>query len=158
MAKIEGLERLKKRFDRLPANVFDEVGKAIETGANEIADMQKRLAPVRTGALRDSIAVSLDGKPPRYAAFRPKKGRNAVAPEAGVTAVITAGNPEVRYAHLVEFGTAPHVVGGKFKGAEHPGARAEPFFYPAYRVLKRRVRGRISRAFSKGVKKAQSGG
>jgi HK97 gp10 family phage protein len=158
MATIEGLERLKKRFDRLPAEVFDQVGKAIETGADEIADMQKRLAPIRTGALRDSIAVSLDGKPPRYAAFRPQKGGKSVASETGMMAVITAGNTKVRYAHLVEFGTAPHVVGGEFKGAEHPGARAEPFFYPAYRALKRRVRGRISRAFSKAVKQARAGG
>jgi HK97 gp10 family phage protein len=165
MAKIEGLERLKKRFDRLPGAVFDEVGNAIVQSADEIVQMQKRLAPTSTsghhgnppGALRDSIVASLNGNPPKYATFRPsgRDGRNRPR-ETGIVATITAGDTKVRYARLVEFGTAPHAQPKNPRvGYHHPGAKAEPFFYPAYRALKKRAKGRISRAFGKGIKKSK---
>jgi HK97 gp10 family phage protein len=161
MAKIEGLDRLKKRFERLPAAVFDEVGKAIEQSADEIVQMQKRLAPKKTGALADSVQANLDADPPKYATFRPSgRGGRSKPRETGVVATITAGNTKVRYAHLVEFGTAPHAQPNNPRvGYQHPGAKAEPFFYPAYRALKKRAKGRISRAFGKGIKrsKAQNG-
>lgn len=40
-----------------------------------------------------------------------------------------------RVAHLVEFGTAPHVVDGKL----HPGAAAAPFLRPAFEETKDEV-------------------
>lgn len=39
----------------------------------------------------------------------------------------TGRNP-ANYAHLVEFGTAPHQVGNR----QHPGAKAHPFLGPAF--------------------------
>jgi HK97 gp10 family phage protein len=36
----------------------------------------------------------------------------------------------VKYAHLLEFGTAPHYQPGR--GVVHPGSRPEPFLTPAY--------------------------
>lgn len=52
--------------------------------------------------------------------------------------------PTAPYAHLVEFGTKPHLIkakNGKYlvfngtfaKEVQHPGAKAEPFFQPAVR-------------------------
>lgn len=40
------------------------------------------------------------------------------------------GMRPVRYAHLVEFGTAPHFQPGR--GVMHPGAAPKPFLTPAY--------------------------
>lgn len=154
MAKIEGLDALRRRFDRLPAEVFDEVAKSVEDSAIEVTQAQKRLAPKRTGKLAASIEYTLEGNPPKHAAFR---GGQRGGARGGIAATITAGNSSVRYAALVEFGTAPHVAGGLFAGADHPGARAQPFFFPAYRALRRRVKARVSRSFSRGVKKSKRG-
>lgn len=48
-------------------------------------------------------------------------------------------------AHLVEFGTAPHFQ-PKFKGGfMHPGARAQPFFRPAFDTKKADVMATLGR-------------
>lgn len=44
-------------------------------------------------------------------------------------------NP-VRYAHLVEFGTAPHWQPNRFGGSMHPGARPFPYMRPAFEANK----------------------
>ncbi len=44
-----------------------------------------------------------------------------------------------RIAHLVEFGTRPHWQPKRFGGVMHPGARAYPFFRPAYEAKKNEV-------------------
>ena len=71
---------------------------------------------------------------------------------------ISAGNTFVRYAHLVEFGTAPHAQGGKFAGTMHPGTPAKPFFYPMYRLGKKRAKSRITRGVNRAAKKVAAGG
>lgn len=53
--------------------------------------------------------------------------------------MVTAGNTNCRYPHLVEYGTAKH------------GA-AQPFFWPAYRLMKDREKRRIKNAIRKAVK------
>jgi hypothetical protein len=40
-------------------------------------------------------------------------------------------NP-VRYAHLVEYGTAPHWQPNRFGGIMHPGARPFPYMRPSF--------------------------
>lgn len=161
VSRVEGLERLKARFAKIPPRVRSEVRQAIAEGADEIVAMQKRLVPVSKrgthgnapGALRDSIVQTWGGGVvPLYASLRGGTGGERAAGDLSVT--ISAGNSAVRYAHLVEFGTKPHAAGGKFKGAQHPGIAAQPFFYPAYRALKRRVKSRIAKAMKRGVEKA----
>ena len=36
------------------------------------------------------------------------------------------------HGHFVEFGTGPHLNGGKFAGSRHPGTTPEPFLRPAF--------------------------
>lgn len=168
--KVTGLQQLSTKLSKtLPAQVRSRVRQAMAEGADDIVGLQKRLAPVlkepkkgrKAGALRDSIVATFGaGDVPRYAAFRGRKqgkSRNSKVvevadPELSVT--ITAGNNAVRYAHMVEFGTAPHINGGKFAGTENPGAKAQPFFYPGYRAMKKSVKARISRAAKKGIQEA----
>lgn len=75
-----------------------------------------------------------------------------------LSARISAGNSKVRYAHLVEFGTHAHIAGGKFAGAEIPAIPAQPFFYPGYRLGKKRAKSRIARAITRAAKKVAAGG
>lgn len=129
----------------LPKRARERIGQAIDEGAAEIVAMQKRLVPKRTGALANSIVATKGGGKIAYS--QGIGGGQGGDPD--LTVRISAGNSAVRYAHLVEFGTAPHENAGKFAGSDHPGSRARPFFYPPYRALRRRVRSRISRAAKK---------
>jgi HK97 gp10 family phage protein len=146
----------------LPAEVRSAIKQALAEGADEITDLQKRLAPVSAtgshgnppGALRDSIKQTWGGERERFSSLSGVAG----AGDPDLTVRISAGNSAVRYAHLVEFGTRPHPQGGMFKGTDHPGTAAQPFFYPAYRALRRRVKSRISRATNKAAKKVAGNG
>lgn len=128
---------------------------------------------MKSGKLRDSIVATMgDGTTPKYAAFQKRGGgrrrSSGVAGDPDLSVRITAGNSAVRYAHLVELGTEPHTIRAKRAKAlgangpfgthvEHPGASAHPYFYPAFRALKKRIKSRISRATSKAAKAVAQG-
>ena len=114
--------------------------------------MQQRFAPVRTGRLRRSIVATYAGQstPPHS-----QPGGGQVVPPLSV--MVTAGNDEVRYAHLVEYGTAPHPNEGMFAGTEHPGAAPHPFFWPPYRALRKRMKSRVTREARKAIRKVVAG-
>jgi len=119
----------------------------MEKGAQELIDMMKRLVPVDDGDLRDSIGWTW-GEAPAGA----KVISQSNADSRGLKITVYAGSQKAFYAAWVEFGTAPHNVasGGGNKshtGATHghPGSRAQPFFFPSYRSLKKRIQSRIKR-------------
>jgi HK97 gp10 family phage protein len=153
MAKISRRENLLKKLAALPPAVRSAVKQALAQGADEITDEMKRLAPRRTGKLRGSIAQTWGAGKVRYASL---SGAAGEAGDPDLSVRISAGNSGVRYAHLVEFGTAPHINGGRFAGTRHPGTAPQAFFFPAYRANKRRVKTRISRATTKAVKQVAS--
>jgi HK97 gp10 family phage protein len=127
------LARLTRRLAAIPREVKAAVVPALLTSGDELADMQRHLAPVDSGDLKGSIAVTGPGQStPPYSL----PGGSMVVPENAVA--VTAGNTAVRYAHLAEY------------GAVH--APAHPYFWPAYRLLKARMSRRIKRAISKAVK------
>jgi HK97 gp10 family phage protein len=125
--------RLQKRLRKLPANLQTELIRSSEQGAQEIVDMQKRQVPVRTGKLRDSIKWTRDRKSP-------------------LAITITAGDDETKYARDVEFGTVPHIVEGRFAGAQHPGTPRVAFFFGSYRALKKTFKTKQRRAVRKAVR------
>ena len=45
-----------------------------------------------------------------------------------------------------------------FKVVAGPGTTAQPFFYPAYRAVRKRVKGRVTRSITKSAKKVAAGG
>lgn len=142
-----GLDRLTKRLNAIPRQVRTDVVPALLKGAEDMAADMRRLAPVDKGDLIESIAVTPPGEstPPHS-----QPGGKMIVPELSVA--VTAGNNKVRTAHLVEYGTAAHVLGGMFAGAEHPGTAAQPFFWPGYRLNRKKVTARIRRAIRKAVK------
>lgn len=165
---IKGLSSLQKKLKRMPQVARSEIRQALAEGADDMVATMKNLAPVsangshgwKPGMLRASIVATFgDGSVPKYAAFRGRKGRRAIQsndPDLSVT--ISAGNSDVRYAHLVEFGTRPHPNGGMFAGTQHPGTAAQPFFLPGYRANKKAVKARIARAINRAAKKVAASG
>lgn len=128
--------RLQKRLKAIPRAVKQAVVPALMTSGNELADRMMALAPEDTGALADSITVTPPGgTTPPYS----QPGGSQTAGETQV--LVTAGNSEVRYPHLVEYGTEE--------------AAAQPYFWPAYRLTKKRITNRVKRAVRKAVRGAK---
>lgn len=129
------LMRLQKRLEAIPKAVVAAVRPALEKSGAELVGAMKQLAETSrdTGDLIDSIEMTTAGRStPPYS----QPGGSQVVPPNAV--MVTAGNEDVRYPHLVEYGSTK--------------AHAQPFFWPAYRLLKRRMTNRIKRSVSKAVR------
>ena len=127
---------LERRLKAIPAEILEELRPVLIKSGEEIADGMRSLAEASrdTGALIDSITVTGPGETtPAYAAGSGKR----TASENQV--LITVGNPDVRYGHMVEFGTV--------------NTEAQPFMLPAFRLAKARVTRRITRAIGQAIKK-----
>lgn len=136
---VKGLKELNALLQSLPVKVEKNILRgAMRAGANVVKNEAKLLAPVGNpsgrnatlyggyrGALRDSIRVSGQAK-----------GGNVIASvKAGGK---TKAGADVYYAHMVEYGTKPHVIegpvviNGVFVGdISHPGTSPRPFMRPA---------------------------
>ncbi|WP_333822427.1 HK97-gp10 family putative phage morphogenesis protein [Pinisolibacter sp.] len=127
------LERLRRRMNAIPQAVRDAVTPALIKSGEELVARQQALVPVRTGALRDSIEMTPPGgtTPP----YSQPGGSTTAGPNQ---VLVTAGNEDVRYPHLVEYGVAH--------------APAQPFFWPAYRLTKKRIANRIKRSIGRAVR------
>jgi HK97 gp10 family phage protein len=127
------VQRLKRRMMALPKAVREAASRATLEGAEELAKSMRNLAPVDTGDLRDSIVVTPGGRttPP----YSQPGGSSTVGENS---AVVTAGNTDVRYPHLVEYGTKD--------------AAAQPFFWPAVRSKRKKIAARVKRAVSKAAR------
>lgn len=151
MSKVQGLDRLNKRLNAIPKAARAAMQPALLKAANQMAADMRAAVPVDEGALKDSIIATPGGQStPPYS----QPGGAVVVPELQV--LITAGNSTVRYPHLVEFGTAPHTNQGQFPGTYHSGTEAQPFFWPAVRLNKKKATGAIKRAIRKAVKDSRS--
>ncbi|HEV2557960.1 MAG TPA: HK97-gp10 family putative phage morphogenesis protein [Microvirga sp.] len=151
MAKVQNRERLLAKLAAIPPKMREAMSTAMQQGADEITRLQKNLAPQKSGALRNSIRNVKGSYTPDNANVRGVGGGGGEG-DPELTIHLVAGDATAYYAAFVEFGTAPHAQGGKFAGTEHPGTRPRPFFYPAYRSLKRRYRARLTRATKKAIK------
>ncbi|SCX27185.1 HK97-gp10 family putative phage morphogenesis protein [Agrobacterium rosae] len=128
-------DRLKRRLDAIPRAVKAAVAPALITSGRDLCVTMRLLAPVDSGDLRDSIHITLPGETtPPYS----QPGGSTTAGENQV--LITVGNSDVRYPHIVEFGSAD--------------TAAQPFFWPAFRLKKKSIANRIKRAIRKAVKEA----
>lgn len=137
MANAGGLARLQKRMAAIPVAVTEAVAPAIMQQAHVIADTMEQFAPEDSGDLKASIAVTGPGRnTPAYS----QPGGSMMVPQNA--AAITAGDTDVRYAHLVEHGTTK--------------AQAQAFFFPAYRLHKKEAQKAIKSALRRAVKKGWS--
>lgn len=158
--RILGLQGLRKKLRALPEAARIEIAAAMEAGAAEVVTLAKSLAPVESGDLQNSIGWTW-GEPPKGSIVisRSRPVKNA----GDMRITIYAGDDKAFYARWVEFGTAAHSLAksadrssrrrANLPGRQHPGARAKPFFYPAYRATRKKLRSRVSRAVTKAAKK-----
>ncbi|WP_018634405.1 HK97-gp10 family putative phage morphogenesis protein [Neomegalonema perideroedes] len=147
------LKRLQWKFAKLNRGMVAASRTTLEAGAARIVAMQKRLAPKDSGELRDAIM------------WETKKG--TASTRVFVNYSKSNGKPRAPHAHLVEFGTGPHVIeserpmgaGGVFgRRVEHPGTPAQPFFYPAYRSERPKLKREARNALREAAKRAVRGG
>jgi hypothetical protein len=87
----------------------------------------------------------------------PKPGsRLRITIYAGDESTMVGSRAQFQLARLIEFGTAPHINEGLYAGSQHPGTQAQPFFFPGWRIVRKRVKGRISRGIKKAIKEASA--
>jgi HK97 gp10 family phage protein len=135
MADDGGLSRIQRRLNAIPKRLKERMGAVAVEEAEKIAADMKAFAEASrdTGDLIDSITVTGPGQvTPPYS----QPGGMTKVSDTG--AMITAGNEEVRYPHLVEYGTDT--------------APAQPFFWPAVDLNKRKVQLRLRREARKAVR------
>lgn len=134
MASDGGIGRLKQRLANIPKNVKEAVQPNLVKQGEMMADTMRRLVPVDSGQLRDSITVTPpDSSTPPYST----PGGSFVVPETSIA--VTAGGKDARHAHLVEYGTVK--------------MNAQPFFWPAVRLTRKKAQRNLKGAIGRAVKK-----
>lgn len=123
---IEGLAALERALEQLPDKIERNIVRgALRAGSKVFLTEARRRVPKKTGKLAKSLRISV------------RKVRG------GLVATTKAGNKEAFYAHMVEYGTAAHLIkpingkalllaGANFEKVRHPGAAAHPFMRPAF--------------------------
>lgn len=125
-----------ERLRRMAPNLHKEQEKAGEANAREMADLAKAFSP--GGDYGETIKAEIVER---------KEARN-------IWGVVAAW-----YWHMIEGGTAPGErveKTGPRAGTvvKHPGTPAHPHIFSAYRLLKKRMQGRMKRAMNKAAKEA----
>ncbi len=131
---VSGLDALRRKLQAMQAQVKAEVQASLEQSGAEMVATARALAPVDEGELRDSIVMSKPGE------LTPLYGGGGQRKVGDLAVRVTAGDARTRYAFHIEAGTSKMA--------------ARPYFWPAYRVLKKKIKGRTSRAIGKAVRKA----
>jgi HK97 gp10 family phage protein len=165
--EVEGAQGLMDLLKNFEQNVRNRIArKALDAAAKPVVAAAKAKAPKRFGALKESIGVVhrkydsgvvLAVIGPRHTATISRHGAK-LAKALGAAAAAGQKIEPAYYAHLVEYGTAPHAVGegsilfrrstridpktgkrisvkigrGPQRGKSHPGAKAHPFLRPAW--------------------------
>lgn len=150
-AKVTGLKELEAALLQIDKAATRKAlaRRALQKAGQPVADEMSSLAPRDQGVLAGSIAVSTKikgeaGKAAYASTMRATAGNKAMAVKSmrdarraakgSMPPVMMFVGPTTRayHAHLVEFGTAPHINGGRFAGTKHPGTAPQPFARPAW--------------------------
>lgn len=133
--QVKGLAELAAALQQLPAKVEANLMRAaLRAGAKVIAVQARANVHSVSGVLAKSVrfGAKLQGRGSgRVSGYVRAGGRGSKAAKAAF------------YAHMVEFGTARHVIkappgarlnvrGVFYRSVEHPGARKHPFMLPAF--------------------------
>ncbi len=134
-ARVLNLERLIAKISALPDSVKSRVLAANKTSAREFLSSVAQIAPVGDDEKREGehLVTTL--------AMGDAKSPTAVA--------VSIGGPEAPYPLHLE-------VGYMTKGGKHVHGRA--FWYPTWRLNKKRYRQRAARALNAAMKKIANGG
>lgn len=134
-ARVSGVQSLAAKLARIPNATRQEVRDVLQKSADEMVALAQSLAPVDSGLLKSTIKSRIGQK---------ELSVEVVAGGAATTKPARQGNGEYDYAAGVEWGTSD--------------TPQQPFFWPSYRSIKKRAKGRTTRAIRKAVKRAIGGG
>lgn len=145
--------------------------RALKRSAEPVAVSMRQKAPRDRGVLAGNIIVSTKiageaGKAAYAKSMRANAGNKGLALKAMRDArraakgtmppvmMFVGPTTKAYHAHLVEFGTAPHINGGKFAGSKHPGTAPQPFARPAWDATQAEVLARIKDDMAAAIMKA----
>lgn len=136
MAGFDAAKRARAiaRMNRLPEAVKRNVRAQMNTNAEELTAMQKRLAPKDDGTLAGTVRHSDISNEERIAVKVEAGGPATTRP------VRQGADASYDYALAIEHG--------------REGQKAQPFFFPAYRAQRKKFKSRVSRAAKKGIAEA----
>ena len=140
------IRKVQYGFDALPGRVFSRVVRRASSRAmTPVLKRAKQRVPVRHKLLKKSLGRKVK------AYSRDGVVAVIIGPRKGFKDQKTGANP-ANYAHLVEGGTAPHVIQTK-SGAviKHPGARPQPFLRNSLEERKTTVVGQYQRELASGI-------
>lgn len=153
--KLEGFAELEKELEKLGKTVTQKASmrRALRKAAEPMVEAAKQKVPVDDGDLRDSITIStrLNKRQGRMHRRMFRDDRASVELFLGPSYELGGGG---RHAHLVEFGTRPHINKGKFAGSQHPGTRPQPFMRPAWDEGARAILDRLKVELADDIKRA----
>lgn len=142
--KITGARKIIRTIRRIPIEARKEMSAAVNKGADELVTLQKAAAPRDKGNLVASIRKESGGR----------SIGSQLSGDAGLAVSVVAGGPlttkEVRGGSGVDYDYALGVEFGTVDTAR------QPFFYGSYRLTKKRITSRVSRAMRKSIKRAVS--
>ena len=136
-ANVQGADAVQKLLAGIPDQVATRVQAAVDEAGAEFVEQARAIAPVapefeaHPGELRDSIRQEANGR--------------ALSTTVLADAVDESGKP---YPAHVEYGHTDARGGGH--------VAAKPFFWPTYRVTRKRIKSRVSRAMTAAVKAAKA--
>ncbi len=136
---IKGMKALLKRLEKIDKELVNDVDKIVQANGSEMAQTARRLAPVDTGKLRQSI-----------------RKESTTNKEEGPSVSVTAG---VKYAPFIEFGTGGLVqvpkelqeiaIRFKGRGVKRIDLRPQPFMWPALILQRRQLTADIDKYLKK---------
>lgn len=149
MTEVQGLAQMQRRFDRIPQIVREEVRATMEKTADDIVADMVAMAPKDQLNLANSIGWTWGEAPAGSLVIGSAGGDRAygglrITIYAGgeATKVTNSRGIEFDNARLQEFGTA--------------NMPANPYFFPIWRIWRRRMKARITAAMKRGLKKAST--
>jgi len=152
--ELIGREKVLAKLKAMPAAARTAIKGALKANSDQIVAMQKRLVPVDSGDIRDSIRAEWGDVKLASSANLASGGGGAltIKGDPDLTVTIVAGDEKAFYARFVEFGTSPHDQGGWAEGTKHPGTTPRPFFYGPWRAMRKKSKSSVSRAINKAAK------
>lgn len=132
---VEGLSALRSRWAAIPRRVAEATQAEMEKQAADVVAMMRRLVPKDEGDLSDSIAWTWGEAP---------KGSMTIGSVGGQDygtlriTIYAAGTKDSFHGVFQEFGTRK--------------MSANPFFFPAWRAKRKKVKSAITRAMKKAIR------
>ncbi len=134
-SREQQIARLRRRLEAVPKSVKIAVEAAVDSAADDLVATARRLAPHDDGDLQDSIRKEVGDH---------DLARTVKAGGPTTTRPVREGaSATYDYAFAQEFGTQK--------------MPANPFFFSAYRLLRKQIVSRIKRAGSKAIKEHANG-